>query len=117
MLADQLDSLTEQFPDCLIAAYADIGTGVTLVSSNRLNAPREALDELCAEAAISLGMPDAPAIGAVTSPIVVKSADQAVFVYLRSADEPNDALLCMCRPKIALDAFLTAARACLKEER
>lgn len=111
MQAQDLDQLTEQFPDCIVAAYADITTGVVYVSGGSSKAPREALNELCADAALSLGMPDAPAIGAETCNISLKLVEHAVFVFVRMQEDPGDALLCMCRPEIDVVPFVGAVRA------
>lgn len=116
MQAELLDTLAEQFPDCIIAAYADITTGITLLTRGSFDAPREALNELCAEAALTLGSVEAPALGSQTCPVAIKAVDHAVFVYMRSAEDPGDALLCMCRPEIDLGAFLPAARKCIDGE-
>lgn len=116
MQAELLDKLATQFPDCIIAAYADITTGITLLTRGSFDAPREALNELCAEAALTLGSVEAPALGGHTCPTAVKAVDHAVFVYLRSAEDPGDALLCMCRPEIDLGAFLPAAQRCIDGE-
>lgn len=113
MQADDLDKLSAQFPDCIIAAYADITTGITLLTRGSFDAPREALNELCTEAALTLGAVEAPALGGLACPTAIKAVDHGVFVYLRSAEDPGDALLCMCKPEIDLGAFLTAARGCI----
>ena len=113
MQTDVLDGLAKKHPDCIIAAYADIGTGIALVTNSGKTFPREALDELCVEAALTLGTKDAPPLGAIPSDEAIKIDDTALFVYLRAPDEPTDALICMCRPTIALDDFLNDARACL----
>lgn len=115
MQAADLDNLTTQFPDCIIAAYADITTGVVYLTSGASKAPREALNELCSEAALTIGTPDAPAMGADLCPMAVKVVDHAVFVYIRVGEDPGDALLFMCRPEIDIDSFLSAANALAKE--
>ncbi|MEO9819580.1 MAG: hypothetical protein ABJQ34_07675 [Paracoccaceae bacterium] len=111
MQAAELERLIEQFPDCSLVAYADIGTGITLVSAGQSDIPREALDELCAEAALTLGKSGVPSMGATPCPVAIKALEKTVFVYVRATDEPDDALLCMCQPDIDLEGFLTAARA------
>jgi len=113
MRTEDLDALTGTHPDCIVAAYADIETGVTLLINSGDNAPREALDELCVEAALTLGTPDAPPLGGLPCNEAVKADESALFVYLRAPDEATDALICMCRPTISLGPFLEAARACL----
>lgn len=111
MRSTDLDGLIEKHPDCLVAAYADISTGVTLLTPTGSTVPREALDELCAEAALTLGT-DTPPIGAEPSPLALKVDDTAVFVYLRAPDEPGDALICMCRHSIQVEAFVADVRSC-----
>ena len=113
MRNEDLDSLAERYPDCIIAAYADITTGITLLTNTGPVFPQEALDELCAEAALTLGVGDIPPVGALPCQEAIKSDESAVFVYLRAPDDPGDALVCMCRPGIALDPFLADARACV----
>ena len=110
MQAEQLDQLTEAFPECIIAAFADISTNVVLVTSGAQEAPREALNELCAEAALTLGVQDAPALGGEACPMAVKIVDHAVFVYARAGVDPNDAALFMCRPDIEIAPFLAAVK-------
>lgn len=114
MRSEDLDGLTEKYPDCIIAAYADIGTGVTLLTNSGRTFPREALDELCVEAALTLGAPDAPALGAIPCIQAIKTDTVSVFVYLRALNNPDDALICMCRPSITLEPFLSEARAVLE---
>lgn len=114
MRSEDLDGLTEKHPDCIIAAYADIGTGVTLLTNSGRTFPREALDELCVEAALTLGAANVPPLGAAPCGEAIKADTTSVFVYLRAPDEPDDALILMCRPSIALDPFLADARALLE---
>lgn len=108
MQAADLDQLTTRFPECIIAAYADITTGVVYLTSGATTAPREALNELCAEAALTIGLPDAPALGADLCPAAVKLVDHAIFVYARAGEDPGDALLFMCRPEVDIQTFLDA---------
>ena len=116
MRTEDLDRLIEKHPDCIFAAYADIDTGVTLLTNSGDAFPREALDELCIEAALSLGMPDAPPIGMNTCNTAIKADDSTLFIYLRAQDEPADALICICQNTIAVDSFLEEARLCLADE-
>ena len=108
MQAADLDQLITRFPECIIAAYADITTGVVYLTSGGTKAPREALNELCAEAALTIGLPDAPALGADLCPVAIKLVDHALFVYARAGDDPGDALLFMCRTEIEIQPFLDA---------
>ncbi len=115
MQAADLDQLTEQFPECIIAAFADITTGVVYLTSGATAAPREALNELCAEAALTIGLPDAPALGADLCPVAVKLVDHAIFVYARAGEDPGDALLFMCRPEVDIQRFIDAVENISKE--
>ena len=115
MQAADLDKLISQFPECIIAAYADITTGVVYLTSGATSAPREALNELCAEAALTIGLPDAPALGADLCPIAVKVVEHGVFVYARVAEDPGDALLFMCRSEVDVQAFIDAVGELSKE--
>lgn len=110
MQAELLNTMTDQYPECLIAAYADLSTKVSLLTAGPIDVPREALDELCTEAALTLGSVDAPSIGAEPCHIAVKMVDHATFVYVRTAQDPTDAYLFMCRPEVDLDGFLKTAQ-------
>lgn len=112
MRSTDLNGLIGKYPDCLVAAYADISTGVTLLTPTDSTIPREAFDELCAEAALTLGTGDTPSLGAEPCPHAIKVDETAVFVYLRAPDEPGDALICMCRHTVPLAAFIADAQAC-----
>ncbi len=110
MRREDLDALTARHPECLIAAFADIGSGVTLLTDSKTTAPREVLDELCAEAALTLGSADIPPLGGAPCPLAVKTSEASVFVYLRDPEDPGTALLCMCKKTVALEAFVDAAK-------
>ena len=111
MQAELINTMTDQYPECVIAAYADLSTRVSLLTAGPVEVPREALDELCAEAAVTLGGHDLPVFGADPCHVAVKMVDHAVFIYMRTAEEPNDAYLFMCRPEVDLEGFLATARA------
>ncbi len=111
MRSELLDTLAEGHSDCLLVAYADISIGITLRAAGDKTVPREALDEMCAEAALTLGAGDDPVLGQSTSDLALKSVENAIFVFLRAPDEPGEALIAMCRDTIALDSFLADARA------
>lgn len=113
MRSQDLDTLADRYDDCLIAAFADISTGVTLRTSSGTDAPREELDELCGEAALTLGGVGTPALGSDTCHCAIKRVAHALFIFLRSPEEPGDALIFMCRDTLPMDAFLADARACL----
>lgn len=111
MQAELINTMTDQYPECVIAAYADLSTRVSLLTAGPVEVPREALDELCAEAAITLGTIDVPSFGADPCHVAIKMVDHAVFIYMRTADDPNDAYLFMCRPEVDVDGFVKTAQA------
>lgn len=113
MRREDLDGLAEAYPDCLIAAYADISVGITLRKAEGTDAPQEALEELCAEAALTFGQSDTPDFGTTPSMVAIKAVDGALFVFLRAPDELGDVLICMCRDTIPLSAFLVDAKAAI----
>lgn len=115
MQAELINTMTDHYPECLIAAYADLSTRVSLLTAGPVDVPREALDELCTEAAITLGTPEAPAFGADACHVAIKMVDHAVFVYMRTAEDPTDAYLFMCRPEVDLDGFIKTAQAGLSQ--
>lgn len=116
MQAGPLNSLTDLYPECLIAAYADISTKVALmVADGPISVPMEALNELCAEAALTLGEPSMPNLGAEPCNLAVKLVEHAVFVYVRAPGEPSEAYLFMCRPSVDLHGFLESAQAKIAE--
>jgi hypothetical protein len=113
MLADHLDKLSQDFPDCVLSAFVDIGTGIVLLTNEKGGALREIADALCAEANDTFGNTDAPAIGLQPSSLAIKSDESHLNIYIRSATEASEALLCRCRKAISLESFLPAARDCL----
>lgn len=115
MVLKLLDNLHDQFPGCETVAFADLSTLVILVTNSDTPHHREELDALCAEAAASFGPPQAPALGSTPAGMVFVATPDRLRIYLRDADEPDDALCCVCSHDIAIPQFLAAARACLEK--
>lgn len=109
MRTEALDRLAAAYPDCKIAAFADISVGITLRTSSKTNAPQEVLDELCAEAGRTL------ALASESSPFAIKADQGCVTVFMRSADNDNDALILKCDDSLALDAIIDDAFECLED--
>lgn len=115
MVAEKLDELTTQFKACDMVAFADTGTKMVLVTDSHSEHAREVLDELCAEADVTLGAPDAAPLGQHPAEIAIKSSTRETRIFLRSRSEPTDVLCCICQPGINLPEFLVEARRCLGE--
>lgn len=113
MVVDELDALREKFDSCETLAFSDLSTQMILVTDSTSNLRREALDRLCAEAALLLGARGTASLGAHPSTCATIANPHAVRIFLRTSEEPNDALCCVCAPTVDVDAFLNEAKACL----
>lgn len=111
-IADQIDALRRGFPECRIATFADLASGLVLFTSTPARIPQEQVDALCARARDLLGAPATEAAEALFgSPVrhaVVPDAD-GLLVVVRSADDPDEALICQCAPAIDLRTFIATA--------
>ena len=114
MVAERLDQLIEASPGCRNVAYADLSIGMVLVASGPETLSREVLDRLCSEADLTLGDGEV-ALGSQPAMASVSTTATDTKVFLRSADEPGDALLCLCNPNIDLSGFIDRAKACLAD--
>jgi hypothetical protein len=113
-IADQIDALRRGFPECRIATFADLASGLVLFTSTPARIPQEKVDALCARARDLLRAPAMEAAEALLGyPVRHAVAPEAdgLLVVIRSADDPDEALICQCAPAIDLTAFVaTAAR-------
>ncbi|MGB3315133.1 MAG: hypothetical protein WBB85_12030 [Albidovulum sp.] len=115
MVSDELDALQNRFPVCKTLAYADLTTGMVLVTNSNTPLERHGLNQLSADAALLLGgADDTPQIGAGVAASAIVSSQDAVSVFLRAEGHPNDALLCTGGGDLDLAAFIPEAQACLK---
>ena len=115
MVVQVLDSLQGDFPGCETLAFADISTKMILVTNSEVSSPREILDALCAEAALTLGKKGQITVGADKSTMAIVSGNQQMRVFLSASQEPSDVLCCVCEPDFDVTEFLPAARACLEQ--
>jgi len=103
MVSDDLDALHSKFPACETLAFADLSTKMILVTNTDSPHQRETLDTLCAEAALTLGPADTPAIG--------DSPSDAAFIATR--DHPPSFLrrdhVCK-KSAVAIDATASHQR-------
>lgn len=113
-----LDGLRRENPACLAVGYADIGSGLVLVTSAQSDLSQEKWDDLCATANSllkgssasitqdTLGLNDA-----VDYAIVV--ADQTYVVAVASAYEHDGALCALCEPTLDTASFVISAQSTL----
>jgi hypothetical protein len=115
MVSDELDALQSRFPECETLAYADLTTGMVLVTNSNTPLERHGLNQLSADAALLLGgAEDTPHFGTGIPASAIVSSQDAVRLFLRAEGHPNDALLCISRGEIDLAAFIPEAQACLQ---
>jgi len=115
MVADALDALQNSFDGCETIAFADLSTQMILVTNTGTSHRREVLDNLCAEAALTLGGSRKVTIGTALSSTAVVTGPEQLRVFLRAQKEPSDVLCCVFQPGLDVAAFLPAARACLEQ--
>lgn len=113
MVVDELDALLDDFEGCTALAFADLSTRMILVTDSRSNLRREALDTLCAEAAVLLGAKSQPILADRPSNTATVSTPTEMRVFLRAEADPNDVLCCICGPKVDAAAFVSEAVKCL----
>ena len=111
-----LDRLRRDFPACRLVAFADLTTGMVLSSSADIPVAQERLDRLCATAVQLLGGESAVRVsraagqddtGWLGHAMAIDGGEIGLFV--RSSQEPNDALCCLCDVAEELDALIVAA--------
>ncbi len=110
MVIEELDALRGTFANCKTLAFADLSTQMILVTDTNADLPREALDGLCAEAALMLGAGDKVALGETSSEAALVASKDALRLFVRAQDEPNDVLCCICTPELDVETFLIDAR-------
>ncbi|MEO1640654.1 MAG: hypothetical protein AAFU41_15540 [Pseudomonadota bacterium] len=113
MVVDELDALREKFDGCDTLAFADLSTQMILVTNSGSTLRREALDNLCAEAALVLGSKGDPALGQNPTNQAIVLNKRAARIFVRSAAEPSDALCCICGPETDIAGLTAEATACL----
>ena len=116
MVVDDLDALYGKFSECETVAFADLSTQMVLVTNSDADEPREALELLCAEAALALGTAKKPAaFGDTPSNTAFVASNDQIRIFLRAPNEPADVLCCVCKPQLDVVSFLSDARPCLEK--
>ncbi|MGB7242119.1 MAG: hypothetical protein WBC93_08550 [Sulfitobacter sp.] len=114
MVSDELDALRGQFSACKTIAFADLSTGMILMTNGDASVERNSLDRLCTEAALLLSKIGQPQFGDLDANTAIAGMQNQIRVFLRAPSEPNDALCCIGTHELDLAAFLPQARACLQ---
>lgn len=115
MVVDELDALQEKFAACDTIAFADLSTQMILVTNSSTSLAREGLDNLCAEAALTLGTKSRQFLGVVPCSSAVVASPGQLRIFLRADTEPTDVLCCVCSTQIDVDAFIADARPFLEK--
>lgn len=115
MVSSALDTLKEGFSDCATLAFADVSTRMVLVTDSSSNQPREAIDQLCAEAAVLLGQNGKAALGGDGTDMAMVTHGDRIHIFLRARNEPTDILCCNVSAHIPVVDFLQAARDTLEQ--
>ncbi len=121
-IIDQLTHLRTSTPGCALVALSDLSSGVVLCASSAIKQPQERLDSLCAIAADFLGGSAAQFASETLGLDQSTPIDRAIAlnatnsrIFIRSRQEKNDALCCICSVNMDIDAFMNRAHATLKE--
>ncbi len=113
MVVDELDALRTANEGCQTVAFGDLSTQMILITDTQTNLPREALDRLCAQAALVLGRTGKTALGTVPGLRALLADTTSLRLFLRATDEPDDVLCCVCAPDVDVDKFIADATECL----
>jgi hypothetical protein len=115
-VSESLGAVVKAFPQARLVAFADLSSRMILSSSGTLRMTQEHLDGLCNQARACFDDPlfalSVEAFGEPHGAIVMGS--DTVRVFLRSEEEPADALCCICDHSIDLPAFVAKIRETLE---
>lgn len=112
-MSERMEALRNAVPGCLSVAFADLSTGLVLSVSAARRQPQEEVDALCAMAVALLDGPVAQGAARVLDgPVNCAVAMQGhrCFAFLRSADDPVEALCCLGGSDLDPEALFAAGR-------
>ncbi|NJS39406.1 MAG: hypothetical protein HC783_10720 [Rhodobacteraceae bacterium] len=111
-ISDSLGAVIKAFPQTRVVAFADLSSRMILASQGRDDVTQEFLDQLCQQARTSFDDPlfslSVEAFGEPHSALVI--GPDGVRLFLRSENEPADALCCVCDHSIDLPGFVAKIR-------
>ena len=114
MVVDELDKLVEAHEGCTTVAFADLSTRMVLVTNSLSTMPREVLDRICVQAAVTLGDAGKTTLGEMPASMALAADKSSVHLFLRATDEPSDVLCCVCSTDVDFDKIVAQAQACLR---
>ncbi len=121
-ILDQLTTLRTHTPGCTLVAFSDLSSGVVLCASSAVKQRQERLDSICAVAAELLDGEAARIASDVLASDESSTIDEAVTlnaansrIFIRSGQEKNDALCCVCSANMDINGFIGQARVTLQE--
>lgn len=116
-LVENLAATCKDFPQARVVAFADLSSSMILASQGRANVTQEHLNKLCRQARASFDDPlfslSVEAFGEPNGAVVMDL--DSVRVFLRSENDPADAICCICDHGIDLAAFFARVRKTLDQ--
>ena len=116
-VSDHLGAVVKAYPQARIVAFADLSSRMILASHGNQPVTQENLDALCEQARTSFDDPlfslSVEAFGEPHAATVL--ALDGVKVFLRSENEPADAMVCVCDHSIDLAGFVAKIRETLEK--
>ena len=109
-ITEHLDSLRSQFPECDIAAYADLSTGMVLAATCSTKVSQECLDGICNRATETLSSPLAKSIASTIMNReddevrqAVRLTPRSMEIFVRSSSAKEDAMCLICAHGVDID--------------
>ena len=122
MIVDQFDKFRTEFSDCVAVVFLDIASGTVLCVSTETKTPQERLDALCAVGAELLDGDTAQSFCKVLDGSDNGTMQEGVFtspseicLFLRSDQDPMEALAFVCDAKVVIDDLVKNARKLLNQ--
>lgn len=116
-LVENLAASCKDFPQARVVAFADLSSSTVLASQGRANVTQEHLNMLCSQARASFDDPlfslSVEAFGEPNAAVIMDQV--SVRVFLRSENDPADAICCICDHGIDLAAFVARVRDILEQ--
>lgn len=106
MRSEDLDHLTQKHAGCLVATYADIEAGITLISAQQKPVAQEVLDTICKNASLRLGTLEQPPFGSETCRMAISVENGQVTVFFRDPRDDSCSFNLVCASSAALPALL-----------
>ncbi|MBF9030853.1 hypothetical protein HKCCE3408_10660 [Rhodobacterales bacterium HKCCE3408] len=111
MTPHDLSKFRTRLPECDLVLFADIGSRTVLAASGALRHPQEYLDALAGVAAEVFA--DGTEFRGAASTEALFLSPTGLRAFFRSADDPAEALACICGPGVDLGNLRAASHAIL----